>query len=142
MGLIALAGLNIDARGHEISKRFNARNQVISIAYPDGGSERFVYNLDGTLAYQTNQENSTTTYSYDFLGRITSETNALGHTTTYTYDAFNLINIVDAEGNTTTYTYDGAGRKISEELAGEIIEYSYDPLNRLYCTKKKGTLAI
>lgn len=132
----------IDARGYETHKKFNARNQVIRIEHPDGGSESFVYHLDGTLATHTNQEQATVTYSYDFLGRKILETNALGFATVYTYSAFNLIAIEDAEGHVTTYTYDGAGRRLSEELAGERTEYVYDALGRLYCTKRGDSCHI
>lgn len=125
-----------DGRGYETHKRFNARNQVIQIEHPDGSSENFLYNLDGTLGAYTDQEKATTTYSYDFLGRMCSETNALGYSTIYTHGAFNLTSVQDAEGNVTTYSYDGAGRKTSEELAGEKLEYFYDPLGRNMCTKK------
>ena len=125
-----------DPRKFTTKKSYNARHQVTQIEYPDGGVEKFVYNINGTLASHTNQVGATDSFTYDFLERLTSHTNALGYTTLFHYDAYNLLAVHDPEGNITSYQYDGIGRLIAEEKGGQKTEYFYDPLGRVHCTKK------
>jgi RHS repeat-associated protein len=129
-----------DGRGFTTTTSYNAHKKPVTINYPDGTSERFTYNLDGTLLSHTDQQGIVTTYVRDIFGRITEKAirshEDIITTESYTYDAFHLLSKTDAEGYTTTYTYDGAGRKSSERIETEKEEYSYDPLGRLSATKK------
>ncbi len=132
----------IEANGDVLSRSYNIRSQVTHILHPNQTTERFIYNLDGTLHSHIDQKGGLTEYSYDFLGRMTSKIDALGQVTTWIYNAFNLIAQIDAEGNKTTYEYDGAGRKVAEQINHERTEYFYDSLGRLQTVKKGQLLNI
>ncbi|MBS0620996.1 MAG: RHS repeat protein [Verrucomicrobia bacterium] len=119
------------SRGYVTTSEYNARNQVTKVSHPDGTSEKWLYNLDGTLRAYIDQEGGKTEYLYDPFGRKVGSIDPLSRKETYTYDGMNLLSKVDAAGYTTWYTYDAAGRKIAEERAGEKTVFSYDALGRV-----------
>ncbi|HXF28739.1 MAG TPA: hypothetical protein VN457_02730, partial [Chlamydiales bacterium] len=130
-----------NANGHSTKYSYNSRKQVTEIFYPDGSTERFEYNLNGTLAYQWDKSGTKTSYCYDFLNRVikTEVFDAEDHRlfkTTNTYNAFHLLSSTDPMSYTTTFTYDGAGRKIKVKKEEEKTTYKYDSLERLAIEKK------
>jgi RHS repeat-associated protein len=135
-----------DPAGNTKTTQYNARGKPTHILHPDGTSEHFLYNLDGTLHEATDQAGTRTVYTYDFLGRETSKTlyapsGALLSQERYEHNAFRLTAIHDASGNTTRFFYDGAGRKIAETFNdNERIEYRYDALGRVYTAIANQTL--
>ncbi|NGX30321.1 MAG: putative deoxyribonuclease RhsA, partial [Candidatus Anoxychlamydiales bacterium] len=118
---------------------YNAHNKPILIEYPNDTSEKYIYNLNGTLKKHINQEGLVTKYDYDYLQRekvkqIYSPTDILLREEIFEYSAFELISKKDIDGNITKYTYDGYGRKIKEELFSidqillSIEDFFYDEL--------------
>lgn len=126
----------ISPKGEVTKTEFTARGMLSRIVYADGHQERFVYNLDGTLAEAFDQEGAVTRYSYDVLGRETLKEISSSVETSF-YNSSHLISKTNAEGHATLFTYDGAGRKIADEFVGEKIEYAYDDLGRLYLERKE-----
>lgn len=123
-----------DAGGFETSLTYNARGKPITKTYPDGTTEHFEYDKEGTLAKSIAANGTSTVYKRDYLGRVIQEEIFDAHSLslrTFTYKGSKLISKVDPEGNSTTYSYDGAGRLISETCGKISKTYAYDALNRV-----------
>ncbi len=135
-----------DARGFTTCTTYNAYGDPLLIEDPSGAREQCVYNLDGTLRTQIDQNGVETHFAYDVFKRkisiLKSFEGKLLSEEIFTYDAYHLIAKTDAEGNTTQYEYDGAGRKIAESLNEERSEYGYDPLGRLHSVKQGELLSV
>jgi RHS repeat-associated protein len=129
-----------DANGNTFRTTYTIRHEPCCIEYPDGSSERFEYNLNGTLAKKWERNGSKKKFTYDFLGRVLTTkildaNGTLLSTTSNTYDAFHCTSSTDPMGYTTYFTYDGAGRLSSVQKAQSLTLYYYDSLGR----KKKTT---
>ena len=61
----------IDANGKTTSRSNTIRGEPALITYPDGSSEKIVYNLNGTVKEKTEKNGAVTKFTYDPLGRIT-----------------------------------------------------------------------
>ncbi len=134
-----------DQNGNVKKIEYTARGKPSRITNPDGSTEEFIYNLNGTCATAIHRNGSKTEYSYDPLGRVIEERRIDSQGTLLiaertTYNAFQKTSSTDPMGVTTHYTYDGAGRLIETlkngEGKAERTTYHYDTLNRLQTTKK------
>lgn len=128
--------IKIDAEGNRTETCYNAYSKPILVTYPDGRSEKYRYNLNGTLKTHVDPSGVTKSYFYDGLKKLIKQTTSspngmLLAEETYAYEGDRLSLKVDAEGNRTTFSYDGAGRKISEKFDGVETTYSYDSLGRV-----------
>ena len=124
-----------DQNGHAVTTRFTVRNMPAQITYPDGSSERFEYNLNGTLAKKWERNGSRKEFSYDIFKRVLSTTvfdanGALLTTISNTYDSFHCTSTTDPMGTTTFFQYDGAGRLSRIQKKTSVTEYGYDSLGR------------
>ena len=129
-----------DANGNSVRTAYTIRHQPYLIEYPDGSSERFEYNLNGTLAKKWERNGSKKKCTLDFLGRVLATqifdaNGTLLCTTSNTYDAFHCTSSTDPMGFTTYFQYDGAGRLSSVQKAKSLTLYYYDNLGR----KRKTT---
>jgi RHS repeat-associated protein len=129
-----------DANGNTIRTTYTIRHEPCCIEYPDGSSEEFEYNLNGTLAKKRERNGSKKKFTYDFLGRVLTTkildaNGTLLSATSNTYDAFHCTSSTDPMGFTTTFQYDGAGRLASVQKGQSLTLYYYDSLGR----KKKTT---
>ncbi len=135
-----------DAQGYTTLTTYNAYSKPMRIQHPDGTEEQFIYNLDGTIHKQIDQNGTQTTYAYDVFGRILSKIissqEEICSQETFAYDAYHLIAQTNAEGSTTFYAYDGAGRIIFEEQNQECVDYAYDSLGRLNVVQRENLLSI
>ncbi len=107
--------------------------RLTSRAYPDTGSEAFVYSTKGLIFY-TNQLTKVTGYGFDAARRKTSETNADNQVTQFAYDpADNLTNLVDGLSHKTSWTYSQYGWLTNnlDNNGNPIIIYNYDADGRL-----------
>lgn len=125
----------------ETETTYNARGAPLLIKHPDGRQEKFIYNLDGTLAKKIESNGTYTIYQRDFLGRILKEEIYDVHdqflsSQSFVYKGWRLISKTDALNCTTSYTYDGAGRLVSETCENALTTYAYDELGRLAYTKE------
>jgi YD repeat-containing protein len=114
--------------GERVSHRYTARGQVAESTYPDGTSEKFLYDLEGRLLQKTNRLDQVTRMSYDGVGRLLSVDD--GEKVVHlAYDGDLLISgrCGDEE---TLYTYDPAGRLIAEQCGERVTEWQYDALGR------------
>ena len=94
---------------------YDAQNQLLSAAYPDGSSETFFYDPVG---------NRTSLVAVASGGLSTN-------TTTYTYGSGNRL-LADASATTTnTYAYDGAGRLTNHVVNGLPRTIAYDFQGRM-----------
>lgn len=134
-----------DPLGNVTQKRYTARGQLAEIVYPDGTSERYVYNLNGSLHQKYEKNGSYHTMVYDEFQQLvrdetySSDGNFL-RKKEFVYDQGLLIYEIDASGTVTEYRYDFAGRKSAKLIHGEEMTametYAYDSLGRLCGTKK------
>lgn len=141
--------ITTDPRGYQLHKRYNLRGNPISIDYPDGTSELFKYDPEGSLHRHLTRDNIISIFEYDFLGRqVNEERSALDYNgsgswmdnTLSTYSFYHLTSIRE-KGSLICYEYDRAGRlsKIFRPAAGserddensKKEEYSYDSLGRI-----------
>lgn len=126
----------VDERGDEVRYFYNAYGKHTLILYPDGSSEKFIYNKDGSLAEKVDMQGATTAFSYDIFGReiekrIYDEKRTLLMSESAVYKGDLVIQRTDPVGHTTNYFYDGAGRKIAEEDEYQRKTYFYDALGRV-----------
>ncbi len=134
----------INPNGAETITRFNIYGKPLEITYPDGGVERFFYNLDGSLQEAIDPLGMITRYTYDVFGRLTDKMifgpgETFFKRETCRYNAFHLLEQWNSAGQVTRYTYDGAGRKISETSDEITTTYAYDSLG-FTCREECGDL--
>jgi RHS repeat-associated protein len=106
-----------DGNGQTTKYGYDTRDRVTSTTYNDRSVVLSAWNLDGTLAGQSDSKISTVqTFQYDILGQTTSQTTQsstpgiASHTATMSHDiAGNLTAYTDATG-TSKYTYDDANQ--------------------------------
>lgn len=63
----------LDPQGFATLKTYNLRGDPTKIDYPDGTSEYFKYDLEGSLHRSVTREQIVTVHEYDYLGRKTYE---------------------------------------------------------------------
>lgn len=129
-----------DGEGHTTTILPNIFNKPLTIHHPDGTSEKYFYNLDGTLAESINPAGTITRYTYDHFKRLTSTSihspdGQLLTKETNIYTTLHLHKKIDPLGKSITYKYDGAGRKILETDDIVTSHFSYNHLGRLATTK-------
>ena len=146
-----------DLKGYITTKKYNSRNQISHIFYPDKTSELFVYDIQGSLHRKLTRKKTLEIYAYDFLGRnekieyFTSVDTGPGlwlGDKVYEYDAFNLIYYSEEEGIWIKYDYDSSNRCISQTAMkmdyssliknkkGVFTGYNYDSMGRESEVKK------
>ncbi len=121
--------------GRETKKTYNILGKPTSITYPDGTSEQWIYNLNGTLKTHKDKKGTETHFEWDCLKRLIGKTviSSDGEVLSKeakTYKGSLLVSETDAAGVKTNYSYDGAGRKIAAEREGRLTTYEYDSLGR------------
>ncbi len=151
-----------DPKGFITKKSYNARDQITEISYPDKTSEKFAYDLQGSLHRKLLRDATVLIYQYDFLGRVALEEHFTSAETgpgywlgdkTYEYDAFNLIYFSEDEGRGIKYKYNCKGQLISRyaaiendnendetlknlDITGPKTDYKYDSLGRVIGEKR------
>ena len=135
----------IDALGNHTKKSFNSRGQPTFIQYPDGTSETFRYNLNGTVNKKIAKNGTIVLFHYDdqrraILEESYSASGLLLKQKQSIYEGKQLKSEIDAIGCIAEYGYDGAGRKISMVRHGgpeQVREaYEYDSAGRLFAKLK------
>jgi RHS repeat-associated protein len=125
---------NVDNDGLAIAETYDNLNRPLTVSYPDGESERWLYQMNvlGPSRF-TKVTSERVYYGYDQDNRKVFETNGLGYVTQYGYDgASDLIQLTDQNSNVTQWGYDLYGRVTSKVAAGTtILTYGYDPDDRL-----------
>jgi RHS repeat-associated protein len=100
-----------DEAGHVTYYKRDSNHRVLSISYPDGGSESFTYTPQfGRVQTNTLKTGDTITYQYDGRGllqlRYDQEHSASAPNFRFGYDSLDRLNAVtDVLGNITNYTY-------------------------------------
>ena len=108
-----------DAKGFVTKKSYNLRGDPTRIYYPDGSSELFKYDPEGSLHRSLTREQIITVYEYDYLGRsIYEESSTAGETG------------VSSFLKSKSYHYNGF-RCTYEKEDDQIKRYSFDPAGRL-----------
>ena len=142
-----------DPKGYAIRKAYNLRGDPTKIHYPDGSSERFKYDPEGSLHRSLTKDQIITVYEYDYLGRETyAELSTAGETgissffksRSHSYTGFRLTHKRD-DTHSFRFKYDAAGRLITQiekedgkkedDPESRKVEIVYDPLGREH--KKK-----
>ena len=123
----------VDANGISSTIVYDNLDRVVRRSVSGGGSEGFLHNARGLIAY-TNQLGRVTRYGLDVFGRKLAETNANGEVTRYAYNpGGDLIMLVDAKGQTNQWTYDVFGRVTSviDATGATVTRYAYDADGRM-----------
>jgi YD repeat-containing protein len=108
-----------DAKGFITTKSYNLRGDPTRIFYPDGSSELFKYDPEGSLHRSLTREKIITVYEYDYLGRpLYEESSTTGETR------------VSSFLKSKSYQYNGF-RCTYEKDDDQIKRYSFDPAGRL-----------
>lgn len=133
-----------DANGNSTIKKYTFWDQPYYVEHPDGTVERYIYELDGTLAEHIDQKSTVTKFTHDYKKRKTSEEvysneGELLATHQWIYNSYQLLQEIDPEGIVTDYSYDGAGRLISVSCGDRETLYRYDSLGRQSETWEKTT---
>ncbi len=134
-----------DPLGNLTKKKYTARGQLAEIEYPDGTSEKYVYNLNGSLHQKFEKNGTYNIMVYDDFQQLVKEETysvdkILLRSKEYSYERGQLVCEIDASGTVTEYQYDLAGRMIGKRVHGETSlateTYDYDSLGRLCQTKQ------
>lgn len=106
---------------------------LISIQYPDGGSETFGYDAKGNLTSHQDRGGNPWSFSYNAAGLLLAATNPLGGKTACTYNADGTrASVTDQAGNVTLFQYDALKRLTGVQSAdGSQVQYTYDLVDRL-----------
>lgn len=142
-----------DAKGFITTKSYNLRGDPARIYYPDGSSELFKYDPEGSLHRSLTREQIITVYEYDYLGRpIYEESSTAGETgvsgflksKSYQYNGFRC-NYEKDDDQIKRYSFDPAGRlaTITQYGSGQsekspdarVTEYLYDSFGRIQQSK-------
>lgn len=115
---------------YTINYEYDKFNRLTKTIYPDGTSEKYVYEkLD--LVAERDRLNQWTNFSYNANRKLKTKTNPALEKIEYLYcDCGALDGFVDAEGRITTYNYDIQGRMTSTTLPGSAPkEFQYELLS-------------
>ena len=118
-----------DPKGNVTRKTYNLRGSPTRIYYPDGSSELFKYDPEGSLHRSLTRDRVITVYEYDYLSRpiyeedmTSSESGASSFykSRSRTYNGFRCTSVKDDQ-HVTDYKYDPAGRvtAIIQHRSGE-----------------------
>ncbi|MBN9104678.1 MAG: hypothetical protein J0I14_06715 [Propionibacteriaceae bacterium] len=115
---------------------YNADDQPVSLARPNGVTTAYGYDQAGRLVSLVSRRGGTLVdqakYTLDADGNRTSMTNTDG-TDHYTLnDLSQLTGVTYSDGTTQTYTYDAAGNRTSMRTGtGDPVSYTYDDASQL-----------
>ncbi len=125
-----------DRAGNRWSMTVNGRGQVLENTNPAGGTARFTYNDDGTLARVESATGIVLTMEYDALKRLSAVRDAEGGEVRYAYDAAgNLLSAAGPAGRVHAASFDANGRmETFTDSLGNQLSYSYDANGRLLST--------
>lgn len=115
-----------DAKGFITKKSYNLRGNPTKIFYPDGSSELFKYDPEGSLHRSLTREKIITVYEYDYLGRpIYEESSTADETGTFGFLT------------SKSYRYNGF-RCTYEKSDDQIKRYSFNPSGKLSAITEYG----
>ena len=137
--LVATIEVNMDNRRTEY--RYDEKKQLIETIYPDGTSEKILYDEAGRKIQEIDRSGRATYFVYDALNRLIetispddtpndlsdnprtrSEYNSVGQ----------IIVSIDERGHRTEYEYDAAGRRtLQRDANGHETTYTYDAMGNL-----------
>lgn len=130
----------VNAKREVTRTTYNVRGKPVKVEYPDGSSESFEYDLDGSLKKWVMKNGCCLVYQRDFLYRVIAATlfDSLGQeiqTTHAEYSAGYLKAVYSSSGEVTHYSYYPDGKQHGEVIhAGDSfhqIFYQYKPDNSL-----------
>lgn len=123
----------VDGVGNLTSLSRNRRNQITSIARPNGATETFTYDRNNLLTQRSQTGGFSANYTYDSRYRLTSVVGSYAPTQRYTYDErSNLVSVDIGNGSVVSrFSYNGLGLPVTSEVAGRITSYEYDTAGRL-----------
>jgi len=113
-----------DAIQGTLTYNYDSGDRLLSIAYPDGTTEEYVYDkLD--VKKHKNRDNQTKSYTYDGNQRLRFETDAESRTTVYAWcSCGSLQSITDPKGNKTEWIRDLQGR-VTQKIYPDGSSYRY-----------------
>ena len=117
-----------NSEGYELTYSYDNLNRLTNVAYPDGTTERTIYDkLDAVL--HADRLGRWTQDAYDSLDQLSYEIDPLGRKTNYCWcDCGSLMSLTDPANHTTTWQHDLEGRIIEKVYAdGTTANYVYEP---------------
>lgn len=132
-----------DERRLTVTNSWDALNRLTNIAYPDGTSIKYVYNILD-LGEAVDRLGNPTTYGYNDIRQKTAETNALGGVTLYGYcECGALYSVTDALQNVTYYIHDNQGNLIQTSYPdGYTITNTYNLIHQLVSRTDSSGMTI
>lgn len=132
-----------DPEGHETRKTYNVRGSPLQVHYPDGTTEGWEYDRDGSLKKKIERDKTFTSYLNDALGRVKEKSRfdaegRLLSKTCYLYTGRFLIKEMHSNGLTIDFCYDSQGRVIENTVSptARKCAYLYDLQGDLTATKE------
>jgi len=129
-----------DARGFSTTFQYTIHDKPFQKNNPDGTTEWFEYNLDGSLKKTIAPNGIATCYTYDYQLRmikkeICDPQGVLLSCFSWNYDAYNLLSETDPAEHVTQYQYDFAGRLQAVSKGESLTTHEYDALGRQVKTR-------
>lgn len=125
---------------------YNSRHGLLTISDTDGNRKiRNIYNDEGRLIAQEDDEGQRTSFDYDLAGRESVVTDRNGNVSFYYYDVRgNVTSMVDALGQVSTYTYDANDNQLTETdpLGNTTIRTFNDNNDMLSITDPEGNTVL
>ncbi|SFL91172.1 Ig-like domain-containing protein [Marinobacter zhejiangensis] len=121
-----------DAMANTTEYTYNRSHGLLEVIDPLGRRlVRNIYDDDGRLVAQEDNEGNITEFNHDLEGRQSVVTDRRGNTTLYYYDdRGNITTRVDAAGKTWQYTYDERGNQLSQlDPLGHSASATFDERN-------------
>ncbi len=111
---------------------YTARDEPYLIEYPDGSTDEFIYNSDGTLRRHKTREGKTTIYERDGLGRVTetrslTEKGAFLECQSASYQGWSSIETTDSAGNSRKYSFNEEEKFDLKKTEKKAVRMSWDP---------------
>ena len=118
----------IDEEGNLTGYTYDNFGNLESITYPDGSSERFMYDEDHRLIISVDANGGKSLRNYDDFGRLISTTAPDNSSLYLEYNDANLVHKLTGEnGQVITLFYDGQHNTVKMELPeGGATEWMYD----------------
>ena len=105
----------------------------------EGQQTRLEYDREGNLTKTVSPDGGINRWRYDLLGQCLSHENAKGGTTEYAYDLLGqVVKVKEADGNTRVMQYDPEGNVVHVKDADREVVFGYRGVNKLAMRSERG----
>jgi len=119
------------ALGQQTSLQFDMQGNLIETLSPDGGRNRWRYDLLGQCTYYENARGGATEYEYNLQGRITRVKLPDGNVRELKYDSMGNVVVAKDKDRFVTFTYRGVNKLASRTEKNASLFFHYDTEDQL-----------